>query len=49
MSNEKCSFCGHTKEKCLQISCPHPSWKGDTKSVEKKSKPVVPDEGEASD
>jgi len=49
--SEKCSFCGWHKEKCLQIQCPHPSWKKDSKEDKsvKKSKPTVPSEGEASD
>jgi len=55
MSNEtKCTFCGHTKDKCREIQCPHPSWDdktqdSGTKSVERKSKQTTPSNGEASD
>jgi hypothetical protein len=51
-SESKCSFCGHIKEKCREIQCPHPSWKdvnSGTKSVERKSKLTTPSDGEASD
>jgi len=49
--SEKCTFCGFSQEKCLQIQCPHPSWKkgSNADKTVKKSKPTIPSEGEASD